>query len=121
MGSRRWWIIVGVIATGVVVGVGLHPAQQALGGSAQIKVVAKEFAFAPKAITVPTGTVQFVVTNTGAVEHSFVIDALKVKSQTITPGKTVTFTAIVKAGTYQVYCDVPGHKDIGMVATLAAK
>ncbi len=121
MGNKRWWAIAGVIALGVVVGVVLHPAQQALGGSAQVKVVAKEFAFAPKAITTPAGTVQFVVTNTGAIEHTFVIDELKVKTGPIKPGQTVTITATAKPGTYKFYCDVPGHKEIGMTATLTAK
>ncbi len=123
MNRRNPWVAIvpAVIALGAALAVGLHPAQPVLGGTAQIKVTAKEFVFTPKTITASAGSVQFVVTNTGAVEHSFVNDVLKVKSGPIKPGQTVTITATAKPGTYKFYCDVPGHKEIGMTATLTAK
>jgi uncharacterized cupredoxin-like copper-binding protein len=65
--------------------------------------------------------VQFVVTNAGAVEHTFVIDALKVKRPTIKPGQAATVSVNLKPGSYQVYCDVPGHKELGMVSTISVK
>lgn len=121
MKSTEWWVAASVIALGGAVAVGLHPAQPVLGGSPPVKVIAKEFAFTPKAVTTSAGTVQLVVTNTGAIEHTFVIDELKVKTGPIKPGQTVTITATAKPGTYKFYCDVPGHKEIGMTATLTAK
>lgn len=93
----------------------------AAGGAAQERIVAKEFSFTPKALVASSGQVRFQVTNSGAIEHSFVIDALKIKSGLIKPGQTVTFTATAKPGTYVVYCDVPGHRDIGMIAQLTVK
>ena len=59
------------------------------------------------------------IQNAGALEHSFVIDALTVKLEHIQAGQTssVTFTPTT-AGTYEFYCDVPGHKDAGMKGTL---
>jgi uncharacterized cupredoxin-like copper-binding protein len=48
-----------------------------------------------------------------------VIDALNVKLEHVQPGQTATvsFTPTV-AGTYEYYCDVPGHKDAAMKGTL---
>ena len=59
------------------------------------------------------------IQNAGALEHSFVIDQLNVKLEHIQAGQTssVTFTATA-AGTYEFYCDVPGHKAAGMKGTL---
>lgn len=123
MKNTKWWVATSVIALGAAVAVGLHPARPALGGSgaAQIKVTAKEFVFTPKVVSTSAGQVQFVVTNTGTIEHTFVSDELKIKSRPIKPGQTVTITATAKPGTYKFYCDIPGHKEIGMTATLTAK
>jgi uncharacterized cupredoxin-like copper-binding protein len=59
------------------------------------------------------------IQNTGALEHSFVIDQFSVKLEHIQAGQTstITFTPTT-AGTYEFYCDVPGHKDAGMKGTL---
>jgi uncharacterized cupredoxin-like copper-binding protein len=48
-----------------------------------------------------------------------VIDALNVKLEHVQPGQTATvsFTSTA-AGTYEYYCDVPGHKDAAMKGTL---
>jgi uncharacterized cupredoxin-like copper-binding protein len=57
--------------------------------------------------------------NSGALEHSFLVDELGVNSGTIAPGQTgtVSFT-LTQAGTYTFYCNVAGHKEGGMVGTL---
>lgn len=59
------------------------------------------------------------IQNAGALEHSFVIDQFGVKLEHIQAGQaaTITFTPTT-AGTYEYYCDVPGHKDAGMKGTL---
>ncbi len=121
MGRKIWWImaIVGVLAAGLAVGI--HPTQLALGGAPAVKITAKEYTFTPKTITAETSARQFTITNAGTLEHTFVIDVLKVKSPLIKPGQSVTITVNLKKGTYQVYCDVPGHQEVGMVATLTVK
>lgn len=120
MKTLKWWAAASV-AVAIAAVVSLPATEPALGGSPPIKVVAKDFLFSPKVITGTTGTVQFVVTNNGTIEHSFVSDELKVKSGLIKPGKTVTITAAAKPGTYKFYCDIPGHKEIGMVATFTVR
>jgi uncharacterized cupredoxin-like copper-binding protein len=56
--------------------------------------------------------------NTGALEHSFVVDELNVNIL-VKPGEkgTVTFTP-QQAGTYTYYCHIQGHREAGMVGTL---
>lgn len=80
------------------------------------------FYFSPNKITVNTGdTVTINFKNDGGV-HDFVIDAFKVKSDVISTGKTESFTFTAdKAGTYQFYCSIPGHKAKGMVGTLVVQ
>ncbi|MGQ0605144.1 MAG: cupredoxin domain-containing protein [Anaerolineales bacterium] len=57
--------------------------------------------------------------NVGALEHTFLIDELNVKSDKVQPGQTATLTFTPDtAGTYMIYCDVLGHKEAGMVGTL---
>ena len=121
MNRKVWWAItiVGILAAGLIAG--SHPARQAVGGVPVTRVTVKEYTFAPKTITTEAGAKQVTITNAGALEHTFVIDALKVKSPVIKPGQSVTITLNLKKGTYQVYCDVPGHQEVGMVATLTVK
>ena len=78
------------------------------------------FKFEPAALTAKVGQVVTVnLQNKGNLDHSFVIDELNVKLETVKAGTTqgVTFTPGT-AGTYMFYCDVPGHKEAGMTGTL---
>lgn len=78
------------------------------------------FKFDPNTITVKVGQpIHVSIANKGTLEHSFVIDALSVKQEHIQGGASadVTFTPAT-AGTYQFYCDTPGHQAAGMVGTL---
>ena len=85
-----------------------------------VTVKAQDLMFDPMSLTAKVGqpiTINF--QNTGALEHSFVIDALNVKLEHIQPGQTASVTFTPKAaGTYEFYCDVPGHRDAGMKGTL---
>ena len=95
----------------------------ACGGGAQttgLSLKAEDIKYDTTALTAKVGDeVTVSLQNTGALEHSFVIDELNVKLEKVQPGQTgtVTFTAS-KAGTYTFYCDVPGHKEAGMTGTL---
>jgi len=78
-----------------------------------------DFKFDPGAITVKVGQAVTVnLTNGGALDHTFLIDELNVKIE-VKPGQsgTATFTPSA-AGTFVIYCNVPGHKEGGMVGTL---
>jgi plastocyanin len=78
------------------------------------------FKYEPATLTAKVGQVVTVnLQNKGNLDHSFIIDELNVKLETVKAGTTqgVTFTPGT-AGTYTYYCDVPGHKAAGMTGTL---
>lgn len=80
--------------------------------------------FNPESVEVPKGQkVKINLVNKDAAQpHSFVVAGLNVKSQQVAANKTgsVEFTAD-KAGEFEIICDVPGHKDAGMVGKLIVK
>ena len=85
-----------------------------------VNVKAADLMFDPMTLTAKVGQpVTVNLKNAGALEHSFVIDALNVKLEHVQAGQTatVTFTPTT-AGTFDFYCNVPGHKDAGMKGTL---
>ena len=88
-----------------------------------IEVGGGAFYFNPTEITVTEGdTVKIVFTNEGGV-HDFTLDEFDVKSETLqTTGATteVTFVADT-AGTYEYYCSIANHREMGMVGTLTVE
>lgn len=123
MKRALWHVIMAAVVVGTLACVGAVSAAQVT----TIKITQKEFSFTPKSVTVAAGPVRFVLTNAGTIEHDFMIDALGVNSGMVKPGATVTVPPagkpplVLKKGTYQGYCMVPGHKEIGMVITIAVK
>jgi nitrite reductase (NO-forming) len=78
--------------------------------------------FQQKAITIPANTeVTVTLVNKGAIAHNFNIDELNVHSGDVQPGQTKTVTINAKPGQYQYYCNVPGHRQAGMVGTLTVQ
>ena len=57
--------------------------------------------------------------NEGVTLHNFAIDELEINVD-IAPGATEEVVINAPAGTYEYYCNVPGHKAAGMVGTLTA-
>jgi uncharacterized cupredoxin-like copper-binding protein len=109
-------------------------------------VTAKEFGFAPAQLTVTAGQpVELTFQNTGAVEHDWSVREIDLAGNPTAAGETgsahmgdmhdapklhvaagpgaqgkLTFTPS-KAGTYEYFCTVAGHKEAGMVGTLTVK
>jgi uncharacterized cupredoxin-like copper-binding protein len=84
-------------------------------------ITAKDIAFEPTELTIPAATdVQLTVRNIGAIQHNFSVDALAI-SLDLLPGVEVVKLVNAEAGDYEYYCNVPGHKDAGMVGTLTAE
>jgi Cu-Zn family superoxide dismutase len=88
------------------------------GVTGQLTVESHDIYFQPTALTIPADTPAMVsLPNLGAAVHSFVVDALGINVQ-IAPGATEQAVITAPAGTYEYYCDVPGHRAAGMVGTL---
>jgi plastocyanin len=76
-----------------------------------------EFKLSPGTLNVPkAGAVTIEVKNDGTTQHALVITGPsgQAKTSTIAPGKTATLNADLKAGTYQMYCPIDGHRAMGM-------
>ena len=80
------------------------------------------FKFDPAEVTITAGTdVTLNFTNTGVAQHGYKIDDPLVESKIINGGETDSVVVNVPAGTYESYCPVPGHKELGMVGKLIAQ
>ena len=78
-----------------------------------------QLAYIPTTLTAPAGKVTIIMKNASAIPHSVAIQAPgDVAGAVVNQGQTSTTTATLKAGTYQYYCTVPGHRQAGMVGTL---
>jgi uncharacterized cupredoxin-like copper-binding protein len=83
-----------------------------------VDVVAHDIFFEPKEVTIPVNTdVTFNLPNEGAAPHNFSIDALNIDVD-LPVGATEQVVINAPAGEYEFYCNVPGHKEAGMVGTL---
>ena len=86
-----------------------------------VTVVSHDIFFDPKEIKIPANTdVTISLPNEGVTLHDFSIDALGI-SVSIDPGATEEVVINAPAGTYEYYCNVPGHKAAGMFGTLTVE
>ena len=83
-----------------------------------VEVVSHDIFFEPAEVTIPANAdVTFELPNEGVTAHNFSIDALGI-SVDLAPGATEEIVVNAPAGEYEFYCNVPGHKQAGMVGTL---
>jgi uncharacterized cupredoxin-like copper-binding protein len=108
-------------------------------------VTTQSFRFQPAAFEWQSGQpLRLALRNPDAVEHDFVVDGLRTSAAAgrsvhthptsgPTPSPTslhihagpysetsITFTPLT-TGSFTVYCSIPGHKELGMVATLVVR
>ena len=90
------------------------------GGGQTIQVKETEYKLTPSTVAIPsTGTVTFQATNAGKIDHALEIEGNGVEQKigTISPGSSATLTVnLSKAGTYDLYCPIDGHRAMGMEA-----
>lgn len=82
-----------------------------------------EFKFEPANIKVKKGDkVKITFKNEGQYGHNLVIQDLNVKTSVIKneESETIEFK-VSEAGTYEIICSLPGHKDRGMVGKLVVE
>jgi VCBS repeat-containing protein len=91
---------------------------------AAVEIALADFSISPTAISVPAGQpIEFTVMNHGAAPHTFAVDVADKTFVTdlIDPDGQVTLDVpALEEGSYEAYCTVAGHKDLGMVATVTA-
>ena len=92
--------------------------QAAAGAAEAVTVESYDIYFEPSELSLPAETeVAVSLPNEGVTLHNFSIDELGI-SVDIAPGATEETVINAPAGTYEYYCNVPGHKQAGMVGTL---
>ncbi len=91
------------------------------GGGETVTVESYDIYFEPEELSIPADTdVTVSLPNEGVTLHNFSIDELGI-SVDIAPGATEETTINAPAGTYEFYCNVPGHKPAGMLGTLTVE
>ena len=88
-----------------------------------IQVTMTEYAFTPSNLELKSGTATFYLVNRGGQQHDMLIaDAsgkVVARSELAYPGNTTNLVVSnLPPGTYGIYCDVPGHKESGMIGKL---
>lgn len=98
------------------------PATTSGGESAQtVKVAATEFEYALEETTFAASKYTFELDNEGTIPHDLVIEGPEIDraaTPVIAAGETATVDVALQAGTYKLYCSVPGHEDAGMRAEI---
>ena len=94
------------------------------GGATTLDVAADpsgQLEFEPTELSAPAGDITLELTNDSAVPHNIAVDGAEGVSDTIQDGGTADLTVNLPAGEYEYYCDVPGHREAGMVGTLTVQ
>ena len=123
-------LLLGVVSAGCGAGGGGGQVSKASGantnGSASsvvktIEVKETEFKLDPAKITLnKPGTYTFKAVNSGSTTHALEIEGKGVEEETedIDPGQSAELKVSLKAGKYEIYCPVDGHKEQGMEGTV---
>jgi len=105
---------------------GAEPAAQGApaGSGVTIKVTESEWKVQlPASSALKSGNYTFQVHNAGKIAHNLAIQGPGVPANDVTPdiapGGDGTLKVTLQTGSYTLYCAVPGHKQLGMVAKLS--
>jgi uncharacterized cupredoxin-like copper-binding protein len=86
-----------------------------------MSVAESEFTITLPSKTLTAGTYTFNVTNKGKFAHNLTVDGAGVQDKatpTLAPGSTGDVTVSLQKGSYEFYCSVDGHKEMGMDVTV---
>jgi uncharacterized cupredoxin-like copper-binding protein len=94
----------------------------ASGAGGSVDLTATDFKFDPSDPTVKSGEVTFNLKNDGQVTHSLEIEDVNGKDVElegdVSPGSSGTLKANLAPGTYEFYCPVDNHKEMGMTGEI---
>ncbi len=87
------------------------------GGGETVTVGETEYKLDPSTDTVKAGSVTLDAQNNGSTVHNLVIEGNGIAEQStddLQPGDSGQLTVDLPAGTYEIYCSIDGHQDLGM-------
>lgn len=85
--------------------------------AATVTATLTDFHIAMSPSTLAPGRYTVVIKDAGAVPHSLVFSGAggtQALGRDLQPGQSANMTVNLQAGTYDVFCPVPGHKEMGM-------
>jgi uncharacterized cupredoxin-like copper-binding protein len=95
------------------------------GAGGAVDLTATDFKFDPSEPTVKSGEVSFTLKNDGQTEHSLEIEDVNGEDVEIegdvSPGSSGTLKANLALGSYEFYCPVGNHKEMGMTGEITVK
>lgn len=124
MQFRRVMAMAGVLALAVSACGGddddaATPAGDSGSGGGELSVIAEDISFPEDTYRADAGTIDVVYENEGAIEHTLLIEGVDDFKLTVESRGDVDEGSVeLEAGTYTIYCDVPGHQEGGMEAEL---
>lgn len=87
-----------------------------------VEITAVDINFEDVPDSVSAGLIEFVLDNTGSIEHNLHIEELGEQVvPNIAGGETGSGTAELESGSYTLFCSVAGHRSAGMEATIEAQ
>ena len=97
----------------------------AAGAGETVEVSETDFALDPSEVSVKPGTVTFDVSNDGEATHNLEVegpDGEEELSSDLQPGDAGELTVdLTEPGTYEMYCPVDGHKEMGMTGEITVE
>lgn len=92
-------------------------------GVTALTVEGTEYRFDPREIRVNSGeSVRITFRNTGVIEHDWSVPDLGIATSTVPAGQEAELEfRPTRRGTFEIICTVPGHKELGMTATLVVQ
>lgn len=97
------------------------PADDAGPADSSVTVVARDIDFDADAYEAEAGAVEIVYESEGDIVHTLVIDGVPLELIVRENGDVDRGVVDLEPGEYTVFCDVPGHRPAGMVATLTVE
>src|SRR5215207_2410926 len=87
-----------------------------------IQISETEFKLEPATVTIDApGVYTFHAVNDGSTDHALEIEGEGTETETenIAPGESADLKVELKKGTFEMYCPVDSHKDMGMKGSIA--
>jgi uncharacterized cupredoxin-like copper-binding protein len=122
MKTRTLFMLAALAIAAVLIVTGCGGGQTSSGKTSEVTLTLTEFKFTPDTINAKVGErVKVTLDNKGALKHNIKQADLNIDTA-VEAGQTATFEFTpTKAGTFDFDCDVPGHKEAGMVGKIVVQ
>ena len=121
----RWWAAAAQATTTAAATPASTTGGGASGAGGTVDLTATDFKFDPSDPTAKSGEVTFNLKNDGQTTHSLEIEDVNGEDVElegdVSPGSSGTVKADLKPGTYEFYCPVDNHKEMGMTGEITVK